>query len=138
MGGVGTYVLGNRSVALDLVRSLQTAPVSTLLGTFPLRSPTAYVVTAADSVAAGTPVVGLLLLAGTVLLPLVVLTAVAQYGHGSAWAYALASLGPAVTLAAYPFVLLPVGAVLVGLVVLPLISGLGFLVDVGRYLLATR
>lgn len=138
VGGVGAYLLANRGDALALVSELQTAPVPTLLGALPLQSPTAFALAAANGAAAGSPGLGLLLLVGTALLPLVVLTAVAQFGHGSAWAYALASLGPVATLATYPFVVLPAGAVLLGLVVLPLVSGLGFLVDVGRYLLATR
>jgi hypothetical protein len=120
------------------VADVGTAPVATLLGTVPLRSPTGYLVGAVEAVSAGTPDLAVLFLAGTVLLPVVVLTAVAQFGRGSAWMYALASLGPAATLVAYPFVLLPAAVVLLGVVVLPLISGLGFLVDVGRYLLATR
>lgn len=138
IGGLAAYLLANRGDALALVADLQTAPDLTLLGPVPLQSPTAYLLTVAETAAAGTPTLGLLLLAGTALIPLVVLTAVAQYGHGSAWVYALASLGPVATVAAYPFVALPVAALLVGLVVLPLVSGLGFLVDVGRYLLATR
>lgn len=138
VGGIGAYLLANREGALTLAGDLQTAPVTTLVGAFPLRSPTAYAVTAAETAAAGTPEVGLLFLGGMVLLPLVVLTAVAQFGRGSAWAYALVSLGPVATLIAYPFVVLPVAVLLLGLVVLPLVSGLGFLVDVGRYLLATR
>lgn len=138
IGGIAAYLLANRGDAFALVTDLRAAPVPTLLGSVPLQSPTAYLLTVAETAAAGTPTLGLLLLAGTALLPLVVLTAVAQYGHGSAWAYALASLGPVATFAAYPFVALPVAALLVGVVVLPLVSGLGFLVDVGRYLLATR
>jgi curved DNA-binding protein CbpA len=137
-GGLSGYILANREGARSLVGELQTAPVPTLVEPFPLQSPTAAVVTAVETAVAGTPGLGLVFLVGSVLLPLVVLTAVAQYGHGSAWAYALASLGPAVTLVAYPFVMLPVAVLLVGMVVLPLVSGLGFLVDVGRYLLATR
>ena len=138
VGGVAGYLLANRGEALELVSDLQATPVGTLVGPFSLRSPTGYAVTAVDTVVAGMAGPDLLFLAGTVLLPLVVLTAVAQFGHGSAWAYALASLGPAATLLVYPFVILPVAVLLLGLVVLPLVSGLGFLVDVGRYLLATR
>ena len=138
VGGIGSYLLQYRPAAETLLTNLIAAPVPTLTGPFPLVSPTAYSLAAAESVIAGEPGLSLLFLAGVALLPLVVLTAVAQFGHGSAWAYALASLGPVATLAAVPFVVLPTAAVLVGLAVLPLISGLGFLVDVGRYLLATR
>ncbi|AEN06012.1 heat shock protein DnaJ domain protein [halophilic archaeon DL31] len=138
VGGLGGYLLQHRQAAEGVLTDLSTAPVATLLGAFPLVSPTTYVVAAAERVTAGEPGLSLLFLVGVGLLPLVVLTAVAQFGQGSAWAYALVSLGPVATLATYPFVSLPTAAVLVGLVVLPLISGFGFLVDVGRYLLATR
>lgn len=137
-GGIGGYLLQHRPAAERLLIDLSTAPVPTLVGTFPLVSPTAYGVAAAENLAVGEPDLALLFLIGAGLLPLVVLTAVAQFGQGSAWAYALVSLGSVATLVAYSFVILPTAAVLVGLVVLPLISGFGFLVDVGRYLLATR
>lgn len=105
---------------------------------FPLPSPTAYVLETATIAASGEPGIGLLFIVGAVALPLVVLTAVAQFGHGSAWIYAVASLGPVVPLAAARVASVSTALALLGLVLLPLFSGLGFLVDVGRYLYATR
>ena len=138
LGGVGSYLLQYRGAARSLLADLTAAPVATLSGGFPIPSPTAYVVSTATAVTAGEPSVGLLFVGGTVLLPVAVLTAVAQFGRGNAWLYAVASLGPALTLAGFPFVVLPVAVLVVGLLALPLFSGLAFLFDVGRYLLATR
>lgn len=138
LAGLGTYAAPYAEALSGLANGLTTAPVPTLIGTFPLPSPTAYVLGAVNTAAAGQPSAGLLFLVGAVALPLVVLTAVAQFGQGSAWIYALASLGPAVPLAVAVVAPLPTALALVGLVVLPLFSGLGFLVDVGRYLYATR
>jgi curved DNA-binding protein CbpA len=138
VGGIGAYLSRHSEALGDLVAAVTTAPAPTLLSQFPLPSPTAYVRTATDAMAAGEPGVGVLLLVGTVALPVVVLTAVAQFGQGSAWVYALASLGPPLTLVASPFLAVPTLLSLLGLVLLPLFSGLGFVVDVGRYLYATR
>ena len=112
--------------------------MATLLGAFPLSSPTAYLLDAARAAANGTPTAGLLLLAGTVLLPLVVLTTVGRFGRGAAWMYALPSLAPAACFGLWYVLTVPTWLALVGLVVLPILSGGGFLVDVGRYLRATR
>lgn len=138
LAGVGSYAAPHAETLSVLATELANTPAATLTAAFPLPSPTSYVLETATAAAAGAPGVGLLFVAGAVALPLVVLTAVAQYGHGSAWIYAVASLGPVVPLAAVRFAWLPTALALVGLVLLPLFSGLGFLVDVGRYLYATR
>ncbi|WP_049980463.1 DnaJ domain-containing protein [Halolamina rubra] len=138
LGGLGVYAMPRQAALRGAVADAIAAPVPTLLGPFPLSSPTAYLLTAARAVQAGTPTLGLVLLAGTVLLPLVVLTTVGRFGRGAAWMYAIPSLGPAVTLAVWPVVAVPTAAALVGLLVLPVLSAGGFLVDVGRYLRATR
>lgn len=78
------------------------------------------------------------MLAGVVLLPVVVVATVARYGRGTAWLYALGSLAPALTLAAWPFVPTTTWLALCGLVLAPVLGVGGFLADVGRYLLATR
>ena len=138
LAGLGLYARPRQAALRDALVDALAAPVATLIGTFPLSSPTAYLLSAARAAQAGTPTLGLVLLAGTVLLPLVVLTTVGRFGRGAAWTYALPSLGPAITLAVWPVVAVPTAAALVGLVVLPILSGGGFLVDVGRYLRATR
>jgi len=138
LGGLGAYAMPRQSALRGAVADAIAAPVPTLLGPFPLSSPTGYLLTAARAVQAGTPTLGLVLLAGTALLPLVVLTTVGRFGRGAAWMYAIPSLGPAVTLAVWPVVAVPTAAALVGLLVLPVLSAGGFLVDVGRYLRATR
>mgnify|MGYP000008807267 CR=1 FL=1 len=137
-GGLGAYALPRRAAMRSFLGDVAASPVPTLLGTFPLSSPTEYVIGAVRAATAGTPTLGLVLLAGTVLLPLVVLTTVGRFGRGAAWVYALPSIAPALCLAVWPVVAIPAWGALLGLIVLPLLSGGGFLVDVGRYLLATR
>lgn len=112
--------------------------MATLTGAFPLPSPTEFVLGTVTAATSSDPGVGLLFLIGAVALPLVVLTAVAQFGHGTAWIYALASLGAILPFAVEQMASLSTVVALIGLLVLPLFSGLGFLVDVGRYLWATR
>ena len=138
LSGLGAYAFPRQGTLRTFVGDVTASPVSALTGAFPLVPPSEYVTGAVRAATAGTPAVGLLLLAGAILLPLVVLTAVGQFGRGAAWLYALPSLGPAVCLAVWPFVAVPTVVGLVGLVVLPVLSGGGFLVDVGRYLRATR
>lgn len=138
LGGLGLYAYGRLGAVRGAISDLTTAPVATLLGAFPLSSPTAYLLDAARAAANGTPTAGLLLLAGTVLLPLVVLTTVGRFGRGAAWMYALPSLAPAACFGLWYVLTVPTWLALVGLVVLPILSGGGFLVDVGRYLRATR
>jgi curved DNA-binding protein CbpA len=138
LGGIGTYTAPYGEALSGLGTELTTTPTTALTTAFPLPSPSTYVLGTATAAASGEPGVGLLFLVGAVALPVVVLTAVAQFGHGSAWIYALASLGPVVPLAVEHVAALPTALALLGLVVLPLFSGLGFLVDVGRYLYATR
>lgn len=138
LAGVWAYAAPYAETVAGLVAGLTSTPVATMTSTFPLPSPTGYVLGTVTAAAAGEPGVGLLFLVGAVALPVVVLTAVAQFGQGSAWIYALASLGPVLPFAAARLATLPTALALVGFVVLPLFSGLGFLVDVGRYLYATR
>ncbi|WP_435115509.1 J domain-containing protein [Halolamina sp. C58] len=137
-GGLGAYALPQRAAMRSFVGELTTSPVPTFLGAFPLGSPTEYVLGSVRAATGGTPTLGLVLLAGTVLLPLVVLTTVGRFGRGAAWVYALPSIAPGLCLAVWPVVAIPTWGALLGLIVLPLLSGGGFLVDVGRYLLATR
>lgn len=138
LGGLGAYAMSRQAALEEFVSSATAAPVSTLTGAFPLSSPTEHLLGAVRAATAGTPESGLLLLAGTVLLPLVVLVTVGRFGRGGAWIYALPSLAPAICLAVWPAVAVPAWLALLGLVVLPTLSGVGFLVDVGRYLRATR
>jgi len=136
--GLGDYAAQHAPRLAELLGALADTPVATLAGVYPLPAVSTYVLTAVNGVTAGAAGPGLLLLFGVVLLPIVTLTAVAQFGQGIAWGYALASLGPVLCLAAQAAVPLQVGVVILGLVLLPLFSGLGFLIDVGRYLWATR
>jgi len=138
LAGLGLYGLPRQAPLQAFVGDVTAAPVSTLLGPFPLSSPTQYLLAAVQAATAGTPHLGLVLLAGTVLLPLVVLTTVGRFGRGAAWMYAIPSLAPAACFAIWPVVAVPAWLALVGLVILPILSGGGFLVDVGRYLRATR
>lgn len=138
LAGLGLYGLPRQAALRGFVDDVTAAPVATLLGPFPLASPTAYLLDAVQTAIAGTPDLGLVLLAGTVLLPLVVLTTVGRFGRGAAWMYALPSLAPAICFAVWPAVAVPTWLALLGLIVFPILSGGGFLVDVGRYLRATR
>ena len=138
LGGLGAYANGQRAAASEFVADATAAPLATLLGPFPLGSPTTYLFDAVQAVTAGAPQPGLALLAGTVLLPVVVLTTVGRFGRGAAWMYAVPSLAPAICVAAWSAIAVPTWLALVGLVVFPVLSGGGFLVDVGRYLRATR
>jgi hypothetical protein len=138
LGGLATYAAPYTETLVGLADEVTTAPAAALTSPFPLPSPMEYVLGTVNAAAAGEPAAGVLLVIGAVALPLVVLTAVAQFGQGSAWIYALASLGPAVSLAVADVAQLPTALALAGLGVLPLLSGLGFLFDVGRYLYATR
>ena len=138
LGGLGAYALPRQNALQSFLGDVASSPAETLLASFPLTSPAEYVLDAVQAATAGAPASGLLLLAGTVLLPLIVLTTIGRFGRGAAWLYALPSLAPAVCLAAWSVVALPTWAALFGLVVLPVLSGGGFLVDIGRYLQATR
>ena len=138
LAGLGLYAYGRLGAVRGAISDLTVAPTATLIGAFPLASPTAYLLDAARAAANGTPTTGLLLLAGTALLPLVVLTTVGRFGRGAAWMYALPSLAPAACFALWTAIVVPTWLALVGLIVLPILSGGGFLVDVGRYLRATR
>lgn len=138
LAGLGLYAYARLGAVRGAINDLVAAPVATLLAPFPLSSPTAYLLDAARAAAAGTPTLGLVLLAGTILLPLVVLTTVGRFGRGAAWMYALPSLAPAACFGLWYVQPVPTWLALVGLIVLPILSGGGFLVDVGRYLRATR
>ena len=138
LGGLAAYAYPRLGAMQGFVADVTASPVSALMGAFPLVPPSEYVLGAVRTATAGTPALGLLLLAGTILLPLVVLTAIGQFGRGAAWLYAVPSLGPAVCIAVWTVVAVPTAVALLGLVVLPVLSGGGFLVDVGRYLRATR
>ncbi|MFW5895916.1 MAG: DnaJ domain-containing protein [archaeon] len=136
--GLGLYARTQLAALWEVVGDVTAAPVPTLLAPLPVESPAAYVLDAARASMAGTPTLGLVLLAGAVLLPLVVLTTVGRFGRGAAWMYAVPSIAPAVCLAAWVSVAVPAWGALLGLVVFPFLSGGGFLFDVGRYLRATR
>lgn len=133
--GLGIYAAPHAATLQTTLGGLTSAPAATATGPFPLPSPTAF---ALEPVLAGTVTPGAALLGGTVVLPLVVVTTVARFGHGSAWLYALGSLVPAATLVAWPVVPTATWLAGVGLVLAPLLGVGGFLFDVGRYLLATR
>lgn len=135
LAGLGVYAAPHAGTLQTTLAALLSAPAATAAGAFPLPSPAAF---ALEPVLAGAVTPGAALLAGTAVLPLVVVTTVARFGRGSAWLYALGSLAPAATLAAWPVLPTATWLAVVGLVVAPLLGVGAFLVDVGRYLLATR
>lgn len=119
----------------DLVTQLMADPAGVLSAPFPLPSPTEFALSPVMTEAV-TP--GAALLTGVVVLPLVLVSTVARFGRGSAWLYAVGAIAPPVTLAVWPSIPAATWLALVGLLVLPLFGTVGFLADVGRYLLATR
>lgn len=126
--GLGFYLGANAGVLGPLLGSLLADPAATLASQSGLASPLGFstAALAAESLALALPV-------GAVLLPLALVSTVARYGRGVAWAYAGASLGPAVAIGVSA-VAPAAGVVLLGLVLLPIAGSIGFLVDVGRYL----
>lgn len=135
LGGLGLYAAPHLTTLQATLLRLPASPVATLTSAFPLPSPVTF---ALSPIVLGTAAPGGALLAGVVVLPLVVVTTVARFGRGSAWLYALGSILPIATLAAWPMAPTPLWVALLGLVVAPLVGVGGFLFDVGRYLLATR
>jgi len=141
---VATYLAGlwgyaTATGAAAQVDDLVAAPAATLSAPSPLAEPATVVRAAALPLAnGGTPGVALLFAAGVVALPLAVGGTVWRYGQGTARLYALAALAPVAWLAAGQVVAAPLAAELVCLVALPLLGGIAFAVDVGRYLLASE
>jgi molecular chaperone DnaJ len=135
LGGLGAYAVQHLAAVQTLATQVTAAPVPTLTAVGRLPSPTAF---ALSPVAAQTPTLGAALLAGVVLLPLVLGTTVARYGRGSAWLYVLGSTVPVLALAAWMVIPVPLWAAVLALVAAPVVGAGAFLVDVGRYLSATR
>lgn len=125
---LGAFGLSNAAAVRALAASLVDSPVPTLV------APSGLAVSQFAARAVAQPGVELLFVGGVVVLPVVLALTVGRFGSGLAWLYPLAALGPAVVVlggAALP----PVAALdLALLVVLPVASAVGFLVDVGRFL----
>lgn len=129
--GLGAFWLSNADAIRALAASLAAAPTAALA------SPSGLAVTRFAAAAVENPGVDALFVAGVVVLPAVLLLTVKRFGHGTAWLYPLAALGPALAVLGGPY-LPPLAAVdLVLLLVLPIVSAGGFLVDVGRFLFAS-
>lgn len=133
LAGLGVFAAANRGAALEFATAIASDPTATLLGSFPLPSPTAFARGAMT-----TPSTRLVFPAGVAVLPLVLGWTVVRYGRGKAYLYALVTFGPAVYLATGPVVPSLAWLAVLALVVLPVLGALAFLVDVGRYLLGSR
>lgn len=140
--GLVAFTIGVADEVATTLSAMADAPTSTLTAASPLPPVEPSLGTAVGDVAAGTVAADALaafaLPAGAIALPAVLLWTVARYGRGTAWAYALPSLGPAVVLAGDSVLPAATWVDLGGFVVLPALATGAFLFDVGRYLLATR
>lgn len=132
LGGLGIYLRSNRADAVGLAAAV-VGDASALLGPTGLVDPLSFSLEAAT---AGT--VGVLFPVGAVVLAVVLVATVARFGNGWAYLYGVAGAAPLLTLGAGQF--LPRMAIvdIVGLLLVPVLGVGAFLVDVGRYLLATR
>lgn len=142
VAGLVAFALGVADAVQATATDLAATPTATLAATSPFPPVEPSLVAAVGDVAAGTVAAGtvaaLALPAGAIALPAVLLGTVARYGRGTAWAYALPSLGPLVVVAGESALPAATWVDLAGFVVLPALATGAFLYDVGRYLLATR
>lgn len=132
LAGLGAYVRANYSASLDLARAVAADPAA-LLAPAGLSEPLAYAVSAAT---AGS--VGLLFPVGALLLAAVLGATVARFGRGWAYLYVVGGATPAA--AVFLRGLFPSLAAVdvAAFLVFPVVGAGAFLVDVGRYLLASR
>ena len=112
------------------------APLPALLAASPLSLPSIATLQTAVSSSPTT----LVLPVTAVLLALSLVVVVARFGHSwTTWLYALAAIVPVAILAAGAVgVARPLVVDVAGLALFPLLGAGGFVVDVGRYLFATR
>lgn len=94
----------------------------------------AITLAAIEAATAGKATIALLVPVGLVALPLTVTVSVVRFGQGTAYLYGAGVVVPLVWAVARTAIVAPLAADLVGLVVVPLLAALWFLVDVGRYL----
>lgn len=132
LAAAGWYAVGERAALGSFAAALVEAPAAAVAADYGLAVPAATL----RAGALDPPI--LALVAGGVVLPAVVLPTVYRYGSGSAWAYAAATLGPVAWLGATAGPTLPTAAAVLALGALPVAGAGAFLVDVGRYLRATR
>lgn len=134
LAGVAATAPDATSAALD---ALLTDPAGALAGASPLPDP-ANAVGAAAGLAGGavTPpaLAGAALGVGLVALPVAVGGTVARFGSGAATLYAVGTAVPAGWALMRPFVPAPLAADLLALAAAPLVAGVWFLADIGRYL----
>lgn len=138
LGGLVQFALAAQPALTDLVATLPVDPVGTLTATGGFGTPAAFVGTAVAT-ATTAPSAALLFPVGAVVLPLALAWTVGSFGHGSAWLYVVATLGPLVGLVAgFSVSAVPTAVDLLAFALLPVVAVLVFLGDVGRYLFATR
>ncbi|UVE49220.1 DnaJ domain-containing protein [Haloferax larsenii] len=137
LGSLGWYVAREGMALVAMLTSLDTAaPAATLLATSPLSFPS---VAALQTTAVTSPT--MLAVPVTAIVLLVSLFAVVKrFGHAWAtWLYVVAAAVPiGIVAAAMLGVPRPVAVDLLGLAVCPVVGAGGFVVDVGRYLWASR
>jgi len=123
LGGVAATPAG-----AELAAGLVADPGGTLADPGALPDPRAAVGTALPAGLAALAPTGLVGLAAAVA------TTVARYGSGTAYLHPAGAAAPLAWLPLRPALVPPLGADLLVLVVLPVVAGLWFLADVGRYL----
>lgn len=109
-------------------------PVAALTVRSPLANPANVGVEAVRLATAGQPTLALLVPVGLVALPLTVTVSVVRFGQGTAYLYGAGVVVPLLWVGMRTAIGAPLSADLVGLVAIPLLATLWFLVDVGRYL----
>ena len=132
LAGLAQYAGADADAVAALVDALLANPVAALGASFALESPTTFV-----RAAAAAPSAALLFPVGAVALTVALAVTVARFGRGTAWLYVAAAATPAVGLLAYPSLPSTVAVALLTFVVLPVGATLAFVVDVGRYLVAS-
>lgn len=134
LAGIGAFATVAADGVSAAIAALQADPVGALTAPSPLADPVAITRTAVAAAVAGKVTPALLVPVGLVALPLTVTGSVVRFGQGTAYLYGAGVVVPLAWAGARTVVAAPLAADLVGLVVVPLLAALWFLVDVGRYL----
>ena len=129
LAGLWQYLAANAGALGTLRPAVVSDPVSALAATGALTPPGTFALRAVSGMATTT----LLFPIGSVVLAIAFVAVVVAVGRGSAYLYAVAGLAPLAGLAVGPVALLPTGAVLALVVVLPVGGTVLFALDVGRY-----
>ncbi|MFB6250143.1 MAG: J domain-containing protein [Halobellus sp.] len=129
IAGLWQYLAANAGVLATLRTALVTDPNSALTAVGTLMPPGTFALRAVSGAASTT----LLFPTGAVVLAVTFVAVVVAVGRGSAYLYVFAGLAPLVGLAIGPLTILPTGAVLALVVVLPVGGTVLFALDAGRY-----